>query len=1410
MASVPAVPEFRDADQCRQHGLEIIRPKPRRLGDLNRPHDTRMPAEGASLRATHRDLVGGSAPSLTKLSVRDLWPSPSGRASHEASPRPCISAAASSSSPGPPGSSRATPVRETPALSSSSGASSRASPGSLALSAATRASPAHKLSLAEASMTREQEDQQHDEGFSPDPNFSVYRDSASNTDCGSLSKSSSDGDPVVSRRKPLARLKSRRRNILSFPLNPEDPRLGTRRHDLYAGGSSSDENRSSGHASMSDGGQSSYASSTSPPTYLDFARATPSATPLTKSLHNVPGHLKAVPEDDRVPITSVSASRLCRRSQPSSSSSAHGRRGYRSSSGGYELHDNSSANLDDIRQAVEQLAARTQQGSSGGGCGGYSTSTYSSDAEPGGGNGVRRLMRHSSLETIATNITSAEEFVWVDNLQSRLVEMQRPPWTNHDVLRVLQSGRLREQRRKISMEVVPRLSFLLQRPLVRVAREAQRLSRPLGVCGKRQVSGALCIVLSPALAESCVSACHRAAAMYTSSSCDQLRLGKSARAGLQLPVGRFQRWACDARLAPCVHEYGALYLTAAAENLLEELVLRCLEPGATLTAAALEAAIASSGELWGLFQPFAHLNAGRTATGAMSMPRWPQQPSNGRGQGPEAQQPQNQQSGQQPPKDDHHRAASCATADAHEQSFLTTCVGSIAELSELLGAVTQLYRSRTGSQRPPLSWGPGAVHALYHYMRCSQLEHAEHGSSRRSAGPELIYERPYQVLPPLVEWVRVAHAHAEYRRSSLVDQDDVMQAARLLLPGVDCPVRAIGELHEERLLRRPTSASGVDDIQSQDWARQLQTELAFRLLSLCGQPGAGAGVISQALALLPASTRLDTRDQRGLTPLMLACARGDEAAARMLVQAGADVHAEAPLCTPQCPLAIPEVQGWTALTFATTQGMVSTVRILLEKGANVEGSAAPNEEKVTETPLQLAVAFSHLELIGLLLSYGAKPFCATPFLDAQSYGGAHPRGCYGAAAVAAAHGRRSALRRLLAHRALPEADDQGDVLSLHEILAEGAAPGTTDRRTVKSNKVPNPDEGLEGGGQQSQQRKAGQPLSKAHIKALQEAMYQSAENGYLEVTLDLRSIGVPWTLHCWMQTLTMAHEQQLENTIDELLQDFLHVWPEDCSTQFVEDCLPLLFSIFRHSKNEGTTLLLADIFSVCYGEDSIKEIRDVSLSGGARIDPKYVNNPEMSDVQFRVEGRAFYAHKIILVNASPRFKSMLASKSAEGTTPVVQINDIRYDIFQLVMQYLYKGGCEDFDIDQNDVLELLTAATFFQLDGLVRFCEARCSKCVDLDNVVATYVHAKVYNAVQLLEYCQGFLLQNLVALLSYDDGVRKLLFGKRLHNHDVLSGLLLTLQARVKQRVAMSKSLAGKRASTGHDAKMRLTVPNK
>lgn len=48
--------------------------------------------------------------------------------------------------------------------------------------------------------------------------------------------------------------------------------------------------------------------------------------------------------------------------------------------------------------------------------------------------------------------------------------------------------------------------------------------------------------------------------------------------------------------------------------------------------------------------------------------------------------------------------------------------------------------------------------------------------------------------------------------------------------------------------------------------------------------------------------------------------------------------------------------------------------------------------------------------------------------------------------------------------------------------------------------------------------------------------------------------------------LGAAHEARLDCVIDQLLQDFLQVCPEDYGTQFVQECLPLLFNIFRYSK----------------------------------------------------------------------------------------------------------------------------------------------------------------------------------------------------------------------------------------------------
>lgn len=235
-------------------------------------------------------------------------------------------------------------------------------------------------------------------------------------------------------------------------------------------------------------------------------------------------------------------------------------------------------------------------------------------------------------------------------------------------------------------------------------------------------------------------------------------------------------------------------------------------------------------------------------------------------------------------------------------------------------------------------------------------------------------------------------------------------------------------------------------------------------------------LLIQAGTILPTSSRYDTPNQAGLTALMIASIRNDEAAMQQLLDANADPNVEVPFIGASTSSAIhPETQHWTAITFAACRGNFNAVRILLERGANVEGGACLSDDKCTLTPLQVASGPGAVDIVALLLSHGANAFLSTQHRDSLCFSGSAQRGCYSAISVAAAHDQRATLRKLLSH---PLAPVSREVLSLEEMLAEGDS-GTRNVGIDRPNEIP-PTQ-----------------MSKTQIKCLQEAMYHSAENNHL-------------------------------------------------------------------------------------------------------------------------------------------------------------------------------------------------------------------------------------------------------------------------------------------------------------------------
>ncbi|KAI2653464.1 Ankyrin repeat and BTB/POZ domain-containing protein BTBD11-B [Labeo rohita] len=615
-----------------------------------------------------------------------------------------------------------------------------------------------------------------------------------------------------------------------------------------------------------------------------------------------------------------------------------------------------------------------------------------------------------------------------------------------------------------------------------------------------------------------------------------------------------------------------------------------------------------------------------------------------------------------------------------------------------------------------IHWEPEALYTLCYFMHCPQMEWEN--PNVEPSKVTLQNERPFLVLPPLMEWIRVALAHAEHRRSFSVDSDDVRQAARLLLPGVDCEPRQL-KTDDCFCVSRKLDAASTE-------AKFLQ-DLGFRMLN-CGR----TDLVNQAMNLLGPGG-INSMSEQGMTPLMYACVRGDEAMVQMLLDAGADINSEVcdyvfavflhthsvhpssrhvPNTVQKYPSVFPETRQATPLTFAVLHQHIPVVQLLLDAGANVEGSLQDGMENYTETPLQLAAAAGNFELVSLLLERGADPMVGTMYRNGISTA---PHGDMNSYSLAAAHGHRNVFCKLLSQSEKGKAD----VLSLQEILAEGSEMEERNSLKMEASRT-----------------------GKAKLKALREAM------GALDAA---HVAGVPANL--FPTTPAAADPGSIEE--------------EEYTEELITHGLPLMFQILRASKNEVISQQLAMIFTQCYGPYPIPKLTEIKRKQTSRL-----------DVTFLVEGKPFYAHKVLLFTASNRFKSLLANRPAAENT-CIEISHVKYNVFQLVMQYLYCGGTDSLHIRNT---ELLSASKFFQLEALQRHCEIICAKNINTETCVEIYNHAKFLEAPELSTYIEGYFLKNMAVLIELEP-FKQLLYNTPVENccPDVLHDLEKTLATRIR-----------------------------
>lgn len=151
---------------------------------------------------------------------------------------------------------------------------------------------------------------------------------------------------------------------------------------------------------------------------------------------------------------------------------------------------------------------------------------------------------------------------------------------------------------------------------------------------------------------------------------------------------------------------------------------------------------------------------------------------------------------------------------------------------------------------------------------------------------------------------------------------------------------------------------------------------------------------------------------------------------------------------------------------------------------------------------------------------------------------------------------------------------------------------------------------------------------------------------------------------------------------------------------------------------------------------------------------RLINQPDLADVHFQVDGRDVYAHRAILAIRSTFFNAMLCGGMRESglrhgdkregdmQSAPIPLRDVSYSVFLKVLEFLYTDTVQDVSLETG--IQLLIASEQFLLDRLKALCEDCIRRDIDVDTVIHILVAAHRHNASGLKDIALEFILRNL------------------------------------------------------------------